>query len=262
MGQTFSFSTGKPMRHRTIVVLAIALVAAACQKKAQGQTVAIVNNEEITAGELNAALASDSSVAGSDPKVARAAELQKLVDRKILVQQAKSDGLDKSPDFLNQQRTTTEDILINMLVSRQANTAQVPSVDEINRFEASRPQMFANREIWTLQQILYPLPKDQALVAKIAAANSIDEVAQVLTASGVQFTRGSKQIDTAIFPPAIYAVHRSWCRESRCERNQCTPAGASCWRQGSRSSAECAAPRTDAEIRSRPAEESSNIREN
>ena len=39
-----------------------------------------------------------------DPKQARAAELQKLVDRKLLVQQAKEDGLDKSPEFINQQR--------------------------------------------------------------------------------------------------------------------------------------------------------------
>jgi EpsD family peptidyl-prolyl cis-trans isomerase len=91
-----------------------------------------------------------------------------------------------------------------MLVSRKVNTAQVPSPDEINRYEASRPEIFANREIWTLQQILYPLPKDQGVVAKLAAANTLDEIAQTLTASGIQFARGNKRIDTAIFPHNIY----------------------------------------------------------
>jgi EpsD family peptidyl-prolyl cis-trans isomerase len=130
--------------------------------------------------------------------------LQRLIDRKLVVQQAKKDGLDKSPEFLNQQRRLTEDLLISMLLSRQANTSQLPTADEISRFEASRPEMFAKREIWTLDQILYPLPKDQALAAKLNATKTLEEVAQVLTASHVQFTRNTRKLDTAIFPHAFY----------------------------------------------------------
>jgi EpsD family peptidyl-prolyl cis-trans isomerase len=192
------------MRQRIVFTLLLAVMATACQKKATGQTVAIVNNEEITAAELNAELSNETSNAGIDPKIARAAALEKLIDRKLLVQQAKSDGLDKSPEYVNQQRQATENLLINMLVTRHTNTAQVPSPDEISRFEASRPEVFSNRQIWTLQQILYPLPKDQALTAKLAAAQTLDEVASLLTASGIQFTRGSKQLDTAVFPHQIY----------------------------------------------------------
>src|SRR5438105_3777747 len=146
------------MRQRVIMVLLVALAATSCQKKASGQTVAVVNNEEITASELNDALTSDPSMAGLNTKEARAAALDRLIDRKLLVQQARSDGLDKSPEFINQQRRGIEDLLINMLVSRKVKTAQVPSADEINRFEASRPEMFSNRETWTLSQIIYPLP--------------------------------------------------------------------------------------------------------
>jgi EpsD family peptidyl-prolyl cis-trans isomerase len=193
------------MRKQIIVTLVIALAATSCQKKPTGQSVAVVNGEEITASELNDALTSDNVSAGADLKQARAAELQKLVDRKLIVQQAKSDGLDKSPEFLNQQRRSTEDLLINMLIGRQAKTQQVPTAAEINQFEASHPGMFAKREIWTLQQILYPLPKDAAVTAKIAAAKSLDEVAQALAAAGIQSTRGTKQFDTAILPPNVYA---------------------------------------------------------
>jgi EpsD family peptidyl-prolyl cis-trans isomerase len=185
--------------------LLIALAATSCQKKAEGQTVAIVNNEEITAAELNAELTNNAAANSADTKQARAAALQRLVDRKLLVQQAKSDGLDKSPEFINQQRRTTEDLLINMLVSKRLNTAKLPTPEEIARFETTRPEAFAGREIWTLSQLIYPLPKDAGLTAKIQAAKSLDEIAQALTAAGVQFTRETKKIDTAMFPHNIYA---------------------------------------------------------
>jgi peptidyl-prolyl cis-trans isomerase C len=193
------------MHKRTVFTLAVALMATACQKKATGQSVAVVNGDEITASELNDALSSDNSLSSVDPKQARPAELQKLVDRKLIVQSAKEAGLDKSPEFLNQQRRATEDLLINMLVSRQMNTQQVPSAAEIAKFEADRPGIFAKRETWTLNQLNYALPKDASVPAKIAAAKSLDEVAAVLTAAGIQFTKATKQFDSALLPPNIYA---------------------------------------------------------
>ena len=44
------------MRSKFVLAVSIALMASvsACDKKAEGQTVAIVNGEEITAAELNA----------------------------------------------------------------------------------------------------------------------------------------------------------------------------------------------------------------
>ena len=193
------------MRQRIILMLLITVMASSCQKKASGQTVAIVNNEEITAGELNSELTSNANVAGADTKEARNAALEKLISRKLLVQQAKADGLDKSPEFLNQQRRANDDLLINMLLSKKVNTSQVPTPDEIAKFEASRPEIFSTREIWSLAQLIYPLPKDKAVVSKLAAAKTLDEVAQVLTASHIQFTRSTKKIDSAMFPHPVYA---------------------------------------------------------
>jgi peptidyl-prolyl cis-trans isomerase C len=204
MAKSINFSRGNSMRQRIICVLLIGLAVSSCQKKAQGQTVAVVNGEEITASELNDAMSNDTSLGSSSTKDARAIELKKLVDRKLLVQQAKTDGLDKSPEFINQQRRGTEDLLINLRVSKQVYTAQLPSADEIARFEASRPEMFAGREIWTLQQIVYPLPQNAQVTAKLNAAKSLDEIAQALTAAGVQFNRNSKKIDTALFPHPVY----------------------------------------------------------
>lgn len=183
----------------------LACVVSACDKKPGGQTVAVVNNEEITAADLNAELNSSNVTAADASKDARANALERLIDQRLIVQQAKSDGLDKTPDFLNKQRRLIDNLLISMLIERQTNTQQVPSAADIAKFEAERPGMFAKREIWTLDQLTYPLPKDPAVTAKISAAKSLEEVSQALTAAGIQFTRGTKQFDSALLPPNLYA---------------------------------------------------------
>jgi EpsD family peptidyl-prolyl cis-trans isomerase len=193
------------MSQRIVLAMVVAALVSSCQKKAEGQTVAVVNNEEITASDLNAELTNENLPTTGTTQEARSRALQQLISRRLLAQQAKTEGLDKSPDFINQQRRTTEDLLIKMLVSRKVNTAQVPTPSEISKYQASRPEIFTNRETWTLSQILYPTAKDKALAAKLDGAKSLDEIAQILTAGGIQFTRGTRKIDTAIFPHAIYA---------------------------------------------------------
>jgi EpsD family peptidyl-prolyl cis-trans isomerase len=192
------------MRQRFIVTALVALAVTSCQKKASGQTVAVVNGEEITASELNAELANANASAGGDTKQIRNAALQTLINRKLLVQQAKSDGIDKSPEYVTKLRRGTDDLLINMLLARKLNTAQVPTPDQINQFEASHPEDFAAREIWTLSQLIYPLPKDASVSAKLSNAKTLDEVGQVLTSAGIQYTRADRKLDTGILPDVVY----------------------------------------------------------
>lgn len=192
--------------HKSIITTAfIALTLTSCQKKASGQTVAVVNNEEITSSDLNAELANAKIPPSAATPEVRNQVLQQLIDRRLLEQQAKSDGVDKSPEFLNQQRRLTGNLLINMLVSKQVNTAQVPTSAQISQYESEHPGIFAKREIWTLDQLIYPLPKDAAVLAKLNASMSLDQVAQVLTAAGIQFTKTTRQVDSAVFPENIYS---------------------------------------------------------
>lgn len=179
-------------------------MVSACEKKPTGQTVAVVNNEEITAADLNAALTSNNVNAANATKDVRNQALSQLIDRRLLTQQAKADGLDKTPDFLNQQRVATENLLINLLVSRQANTQQAPTASDISAYEASHPGMFAKHEVWTLETLVYPPVKDAAVTAKIAAAKTLEELAQTLVAANIQYKRATRQLDTATLPPQIY----------------------------------------------------------
>ncbi len=192
------------MKKRVIFALATVALVTACQKKAEGQAVAVVNDEEITAVDLNNELRTANIPETANKEEARVAMLQSLVDRKLLVQQARSDELDRSPEFLTEQRRLTDNLLINMLLSRQLNTAQLPSAEEIAKFEASRPGTFANRQIWTLDQVIYPTIKDPAVLKRIGETNTIQEFQQVLSAAGIKFEKASRQLDTSMFPQDVF----------------------------------------------------------
>ena len=192
------------MRYLVIVALAAGLLVSACDRKAEGQTVAVVNGEEITAADLNAELAGANLPPGLAEAQARSRVLEAMIDRRLLAQQARKEGLDKSPEFLNRQRRMTEDLLIGMLASRQLNTAELPSESEIVSFEASNPGMFGKREHWNLEQLIYPTPSERAVNARIVATKTLEELAQVLTQSGIRFTRAQNRFDTATMPPDMY----------------------------------------------------------
>ncbi len=141
---------------------------------------------------------------GEASKEARARVLQQLVTRELLTQQAREAGIDKSPEFVTKQRQATDNLLINMLVSRQLNTAELPSAGEIKKFEEDHPQVFAKREAWTLQQLQYTTPASAAVRKKIEATKSLDEIAKILNENGIRFTRSTNRVDTAYFPNEIY----------------------------------------------------------
>ena len=192
------------VRSKLVLAVGIALMASACTKKAEGQTVAIVNGEEITAAELNAELDNAKIPEGADKDQARSRVLQTMIDRRLLAQQARTDGIDKSPEFLNRQRRATEDLLINMFASRQIDTAKLPANSEIEKFQAARPWVFSQREQWNLDQLRFQMPKDAATRAKLDKAKTLEEVAKVLTDASIAFTRQKNKLDTAVIPQNLY----------------------------------------------------------
>ena len=186
-------------------VAAIALATSACDKKATGQTVAVVNGEEITSAELNETLQRANIPESADREAVTARVLEGLIDRKLLVQQAKEEGIDKSPDFISAQRRATEDLLIGMLSQRKTRTAEIPTQSELNSFMAQHPERFAQREIWNLNQIIYKTPEGQGVVAQIKSTRTLEQLASVLTANNIAFERKSANLNTASLPNEIYA---------------------------------------------------------
>lgn len=184
-------------------LLAVSALTSACGEKATGQTVAVVNGEEITVGELNAELAGANLQASGDKEALRAQVLQGIINRRVLAQQAREQGVDKSPEFLSKQRQLTEQLLIGLHADRQANTTRLPDQRAIDAFIASRPAMFRDREIWTLRQVQFAAPTTPDAVARLKGARTMDQLVATLDAARIPYQRGETRLDTASLPQEV-----------------------------------------------------------
>lgn len=193
------------MRPIFVGLIAIVALAPGCAKKAEGQTVAVVNGDEITTAELNAELAAAKLPPGIDGAQARSQVLQAMINRDLLAQDARKEGIDKSPEFLQRQRELTDNLLIAMLADREGGSAQLPSDAEVAQFETSHPQMFAQREIWSLDQLRYKQPPAGPISDQIAKTKSLDELAKVLSDNKIVATPAKRQIDSSAVPDDMYA---------------------------------------------------------
>lgn len=180
------------------------IMVAACNHKAEGQTVAVVDGQEITIAELNFELGLANVPPGADKTAARSQVLQSMIDRRLIAAQARQEGIDTTPDFINRKRRGEEDLLIAMLSSRRLNSVALPNVRETDGFVASHPAMFANHQFWDLVQIQYQPPSDPAIQAEIDKTHSFPELVAILEKHGVSVVQQKNRLDTAVVPAELF----------------------------------------------------------
>ena len=180
-------------------LICVALVGG-CQKQATGQVAAVVNGDEITLQELNVELQDMQVPEGADRKLAQQAALQRVIDRHLLAERARTDGLDKTPEFLVRKRQLEENLLIKLMETTAARGAEVPNEKAIDDYMKANPAVFADRTLYTLDRIQFPMPSNPAPLTALNDAHSMDAVAAKLHELGIQFTRGAGRMDSAQVP--------------------------------------------------------------
>lgn len=184
-------------RKASIAIALASLSLTGCGKEATGQVAAVVNGEEITLQEINAELGSTPIPDGVDKKVIQQAALQKIVERRLLAQAAREDGLDKTPDYLLRERQLRDALLVQLMGQRAERALKVPDQQEIDKFIAENPLMFAERKILTIDRIQFALPEKLDQLKALENDHSMDAVAARLQQMGVQFRRDRPQVDAA-----------------------------------------------------------------
>lgn len=201
MTTTASF---EPPALRTVLARCLALVAAValvgCDKQPTGQVAAVIDGEEITEAEINLELGEMQPPPGADRKAIQRAALQRLVDRRLLANGARQDGLDQTPEFILRQKQLDEALLVQMLTHKMGRSVKMPSDAEVDQFIAKNPNMFANRTVLNLDQIAFTPPAQDTYLKSLAGAHSMAEVEAVLKQFGIKFQRRSTQLDTAQVP--------------------------------------------------------------
>ncbi len=184
-------------RAMSLPVLFGAVLLAGCDKQPGGQVVAVVGNEEVTLRELRAEARTRPESSGPEVEAANAAALKKLIDRNVLADFARTEGLDRDPDYVERRRQFDQTLLAALAIRKLAGAPAKPSDAEVDAFVANNPTLFAGRQQLDLKEIRIPRPSDPALVGKLTALQDMDAIAARLQALGIAFERGNAVLDTA-----------------------------------------------------------------
>ncbi|GGI67560.1 hypothetical protein GCM10007973_00930 [Polymorphobacter multimanifer] len=168
-----------------------------CDKQPGGQVVAVVGKEEVTLKELRAEARTQPDSSGPEVEAANAAALKKLIDRNVLADYARSEGLDRDPDYVERRRQFDQTLLAALAIRKLAGAPATPSDAEVEAFVADNPTLFGGRQQLDLEEIRIPRPSDAGVVSKLTALQSLDAIAARLQAQGIAFERGKAVLDTA-----------------------------------------------------------------
>ncbi len=200
---------GKLMTNSTRVLLlaAVASVAlAGCGKKApSGQVVATVAGKEVTSVELNNELNGFHAPNAQIRKAAEQQALNQIIVRKVLAQAAEKAGVGKTPAFAQQEKRVHETLLIQTWQAQIAKAVPAASKEEVEKFIAEHPDMYAQRKIFEVDQVRFPQPTDPEVLKAFQPLKTLDEVTALLTANKVPFRAGRSEIDALSVDPAIVA---------------------------------------------------------
>ncbi|MFZ4481993.1 MAG: EpsD family peptidyl-prolyl cis-trans isomerase [Rhodoferax sp.] len=191
------FARPRLMRAGLAVALTIGLTACGNKddKKAATQVAAKVGSEEISVHQINQVL-SRTNTASASPQAAQAMArevLEKLIDQQLAVEQATEDKLHRSPEVVAQIEASKRDILARAYMQKIAGTVPKPSTAEVKKYYTEHPQLFSERRIFNVQEIVVASAPGLAEQMRSFAASGkpIVEVANWLKSKDIKFDGGS-----------------------------------------------------------------------
>ena len=196
-----------------ILSASLALALGACgskdTEKPASQIAAKVNSGEISVHQINYILSRAGANAGtpeSAPKIRRQI-LDRLIDQELAVEQAVAKKLDRSPDILMAVENARREILARAYIEQVTAEMAKPTVDEAKQYYVDHPQLFAERRIYNIQEIVVPLTAgvDAELREMLDAGKSMENIADWLKGKGIKFgggsaTRSAEQIPLELLP--------------------------------------------------------------
>jgi EpsD family peptidyl-prolyl cis-trans isomerase len=193
------------------VAICGALSAAGCHKPdflggkpatPTGQVVANVGGHEITLRQLQAEL-QGAQIPPAQMKLAEQRALQSIVFRTLIADEARKQGIDKTPDFALQRDRLVDGLLARMLETQTAKAVPAPTPEETERFISDHPDIFAQRKIYDVDQIRFPRPSDPAVVKGLQPLDTMDAIAAYLSSKNIQSARGAAKLDVVGLDPAV-----------------------------------------------------------
>jgi EpsD family peptidyl-prolyl cis-trans isomerase len=194
-----------------ITVLLALGVAGGCGKQPESkqatQVEAKVNADEITVHQVNRVLARSQNVTPELAGPAKRAILDKLIEQTLARQQALNKKLDRSPAVMQAVEAARSEILARAYLEQIAAAQPAPTAAEVKQYYAAHPELFAQRRIFNLEDLVV-LPSEglaAALREEVAKARSLAQISAWLKSRDAKFTanRGvlaAEQIPLELLP--------------------------------------------------------------
>jgi EpsD family peptidyl-prolyl cis-trans isomerase len=194
-------------------VLPAAMLLSGCGKKQEtqavvGQVIAHVGPDDITQQELDNELRLANVPADKRTDAIVKGALTRIAERKYLVQQALAAKLDREPTVHLDLLRAREQILAGAFVQRDlSGKMSAVSKNEIDSYIQGHPKQFEQRELFQVDQISFPTPKEvEALAAATKDFKTLEQVEAKLNEMHIKFSRGDATLDSATMPPEMLKV--------------------------------------------------------
>ncbi|MBE0548899.1 MAG: peptidyl-prolyl cis-trans isomerase, EpsD family [Rubrivivax sp.] len=175
-----------------LAALAAAALLAGCGDKketAASQTAAKVDKEEVTVQQVNFVLQQQRNLRPEQADAASRQILERLIDQQLAVQKADDLKLDRDPRVVQQLEAVRREVLARAYVEKIGEAAAKPTPEEVKKYYDDKPALFADRRIYSIQEIGIEARPEQVQVLRdqLAASKNINEFVEYLKANDYRF---------------------------------------------------------------------------
>jgi len=180
--------------------LACALVClallAACGKSGESkapatQVAAKVNGDEISVHQINQALSRSGRIAPEQAVAAGKQVLEGLIDQQLLIQKSLEKKLDRDPEVLNAIEASRRQILSQAYLEKSVTGGLGrPAPEEVKKYYDAHPELFAQRRIYRLQELIAAVSPEQLKVlrAEVDKTKDLNDIARWMRNGNIRFS--------------------------------------------------------------------------
>jgi EpsD family peptidyl-prolyl cis-trans isomerase len=151
------------------------------------QVAAKVNSQEITVHQINFVLSQRHNVTDAESSKVKGEILEQLIDQHLAKQKAVENELDRSPVVLQAIEAAKSEILARAYIERLASSVPMPAEWEIEKYYSEHPELFAERRIFDLEELLVEGPVGDELRTQLSKSKSLHEAAESLQSLGIKY---------------------------------------------------------------------------
>jgi EpsD family peptidyl-prolyl cis-trans isomerase len=167
-----------------------------------------INKGEISVHQVQAVLKRQPRLLADRPESAGARVLEVLIEQELAAQAAVDKGLERDPEVVQALQLARREVLARAYQEQVAANANGPSSDEVDRYYADHPAVFAQRRLFMLQEFAVEATAEQAtgLAALAKRAKNADEVGNLLREAGLKhrvrrFAQAAEDVPAVVLEP-------------------------------------------------------------